>query len=406
MSYAGFLRARPAQAAFGFGLNFFSCFGQTFFLSLFVPAVLRDLQIEAATFGTLYAAATLAAAAAMMELGRRYDATPLPRYTTGVILGLAVACGLLSVCQGGLGLFVGLFALRLFGQGLVSHVAHTTLGKTGAEYRGVALSLVSLGYMVAEMTLPLVFGQTSVTAHWRSTWFSFAVFCAFVVLPIAHALLRHARFASAEESASLAMRGSFAGSLKVMGREPRFWRLLPIVILIPLTLTAVLLYQMPIALAKGWSATWMAGAFTTFAVFRTLVALAIGPWLDRIGPWRLIAWSTPCLPIAFALLAAGSSRWTAPVFYAFLALPLGATSGALTAVWADIFGRENLGTVRSFVSTLTIVSSAAGPVCGSLFLASGAGFASMLATFAVALALAAVFPVVFQFQQTRGGRTP
>ena len=81
-AYRDFFWRHRAEAVFGFGTLFFSCFGQTFFISLFVPVILADLALDAGAFGPLYAAATVCCGLLMPSLGSRYDTTQLTRYAS------------------------------------------------------------------------------------------------------------------------------------------------------------------------------------------------------------------------------------------------------------------------------------------------------------------------------------
>ena len=59
MSYYKFFLTHPRLLSFGLLLTLFSSFGQTFLISIFVPRLLVTFDLNTATFGTLYAGATL-----------------------------------------------------------------------------------------------------------------------------------------------------------------------------------------------------------------------------------------------------------------------------------------------------------------------------------------------------------
>lgn len=92
IAYYRFLRRNGRWVGFGFSTSFFSSFGQTFFISLFVPFFLVDLDLTAGEFGTLYSAATVGSAVLLPFLGALYDRTPLGRYCACIVVGLGVAC--------------------------------------------------------------------------------------------------------------------------------------------------------------------------------------------------------------------------------------------------------------------------------------------------------------------------
>jgi MFS-type transporter involved in bile tolerance (Atg22 family) len=121
MTYRNFLVANRGILSFGILLTFSSSFGQTFLISLFVPYLLNEFSLSHAQFGNLYSAATLLAAAFLPVLGSWIDRTHLRDYSIAVAVGLAFSCLLVYLSTSVPVLFVALLALRLAGQGLLSH---------------------------------------------------------------------------------------------------------------------------------------------------------------------------------------------------------------------------------------------------------------------------------------------
>ncbi|MDR8393013.1 hypothetical protein NC796_17790 [Aliifodinibius sp. S!AR15-10] len=91
MSYLTFVLKERRLLSFGLSFTFFSSFGQTFLISLFVPYFLQDFQLSNAGFGSLYSGATLVSAAVLPWLGKWIDHIPLRLYSTFVAIGLIVA---------------------------------------------------------------------------------------------------------------------------------------------------------------------------------------------------------------------------------------------------------------------------------------------------------------------------
>jgi MFS family permease len=58
-------------------------------------------------------------------------------------------------------------------------------------------------------------------------------------------------------------------------------------------------------------------------------------------------------------------KWVGPLFYALLGISAGLGSTIKTALQVEIYGAENLGKIRSYFSTILVVSTAFGaPVFG------------------------------------------
>jgi len=113
MTYLAFVRKERRLLSFAISFTFFSSFGQTFLLSLFVPYFLSAFELSNASFGTLYSLATLTGALALPYLGQWIDRIPLRNYSMYVATGLLIAAIMMSISWHVIMLFVALIFLRL-----------------------------------------------------------------------------------------------------------------------------------------------------------------------------------------------------------------------------------------------------------------------------------------------------
>ena len=95
----------------------------------------------------------------------------------------ALAALWLSSATNILALGVGLFAMRALGQGLLSHLAMTTVAKWFDAARGRALGIAMLGFPIGEALLPVVAASAMAIFGWRAVWLGVAAFAAFVLAP-------------------------------------------------------------------------------------------------------------------------------------------------------------------------------------------------------------------------------
>jgi len=114
---------------FGFIFTFFSSFGQSYFIGIFNPSIRTDLSITHGQFGTIYAAATLLSSLVLVWIGKKIDDMDVFKFSIFVIILLAFACYFFSTIKIVPFLFLGIFLLRLSGQGLMSHTATTTISR-------------------------------------------------------------------------------------------------------------------------------------------------------------------------------------------------------------------------------------------------------------------------------------
>jgi len=114
---------------FGFIFTFFSSFGQSYFIGIFNSSIRADLSITHGQFGSIYASATLLSSLTLMWVGKKIDDMDVFKFSIFVIVLLSFACYFFSTIKLIPFLFIGIFFLRLSGQGLMSHTATTTVSR-------------------------------------------------------------------------------------------------------------------------------------------------------------------------------------------------------------------------------------------------------------------------------------
>lgn len=347
---------------FGFQFHFFSSFGQTFFISLFVPIWVDSLKISNAGFGTLYATVTVISAFLLSFTGKYIDSIPLKKFGTLVFAGLAVAVILLSQAYNLTVLAIGLFMVRWMGQGMMTHTSSTGIAKHFDLNRGKALAYTALGQPVGHFLLPFVTLPLISATNWRMSLILLLVVAAVIVIPSIWAIpvtkVKKTRSAAtATESSSI----NYFASLN-------FWIIAANIFLVPFLCTAVFLYQFTIGQSKGWEASWVAFSFAFFAVFSAVSLLASGNLVDRFSGGKLFpVYLLPTL-LALVLMAVTENKWVYPAFYALLGISSGLGSTIKTAMQVEIYGTGNLGKIRSYFSTLLVLSTALGPPAFGFFL--------------------------------------
>ena len=103
-----------------------------------------------------------------------------------ISISLAVVAGgamCLALAPAAGWLLVGIFLLRLGGQGLTGHIAIVTAARHGGARRGRIIAIAVLGFILAEATLPFVITTLPALQHWRWTWGTVAGIVLVVALP-------------------------------------------------------------------------------------------------------------------------------------------------------------------------------------------------------------------------------
>ncbi len=370
MGYIRFILDNPRFLAYGWLLSFGSSFGQTYFLGLFGEHVRTDFGLSHGDFGFYYSAATVIAGLSIAWIGKRVDEVDLRPYTLAVLGGLAAACVLMAVAEGIVLLFLCFLLLRLFGQGLMSHTATTSMARYFAKHRGKAMSFASLGMTAGEAIMPIVVVVVIVWIGWRGTWWVSAAIVVLFYMPVTQWLLKGHTQRDANLNARMAAdaasgTGDAGGRQWTRGevmRHPRFYLQLPGVIAAPMLLTGLFFHQAHIITAKGWSPEWFATCFFGFAIAKVIGALGIGPMIDRFGTIRLLPWFMPPMAVGMLVMGLFDHPMAAMVYMALSGVAVGSGIGIVGAMWAEIYGVKHVGAIRAMVAAIMMFSTSLAPL--------------------------------------------
>lgn len=385
-SWGALLREERVALSFGVACAFLSGPGQTFFISLFVGPIAEDLHLGAAGLGSLYLAATLGAACLMPFAGHWIDRVDLRRYFTLVALGLAAACGVMALAAGPAGLFLAFLLLRLHGQGLMTHVAVTSIARHLDSHRGRGLSLVSMGFPLSEAVMPAMAVTAMAVLGWRLTYAAVGVAIVLLAVPLVIRLIRRVPdFTAPAAGDGSGIRARALDGLRIVVPTQFFWFALPVLVYLPFSATALIFHLQPLVAAKGWSAELVAPGFTGYAVGHAGGLLLSGGLIDRFGGRNVLSLLNLPMLAGVALLALLDASVVLVLFLGLMGLSSGLAQPTVAAAWAEVYGVSRLGATRSFAVMLMVAGTSLGPaalgpaidarlpvgVIGAVFLAAG-----------------------------------
>jgi MFS family permease len=373
-SWKNFATHNASILNFAFWFNLFSAFGQTYFISLFVPAWVASFGISNATFGSSYALVTLGAALMLSLTGGFLDRMSLRRYGSLVYTGLMLAVVVLAHAQNFGALLLGLFMVRWFGQGLMTHTSSTGIARHFEGGRGKALGLTSLGHPAGQFFLPLLMTPWLIMWGWRNSILVLAMASVLILIPTLFQL-KNAQSAPIQDPHSKKSAPPLPAWTLI--KKWDFWMIAANVFAMPLICTAVFLYQYTLGIRYGWEQSWITYSFSYFAIFSALALIASGPLVDRFSgtklfPFYLLPGMLGLLIFAFMPLKA-----FLPVCYALLGVSTGMGSTVKTAMQVEYYGKSQIGQIRSYFSTLLVFSTAVGPPLFGYFLDKQIPFATL-----------------------------
>ena len=366
-SYLQFVRANARWLAGGFLLTMFSSFGQTFFISLSTGSIREAYGLSSGEYGTIYMVATLSSALTLTILGRIVDHYSIVKTAAFSLLLLASASALLSQSSSLIMLVLALYGLRLFGQGMMSHIAITAMGRWYATNRGKAVSITSIGFSAGLAIFPIIYINAVSAIGWRSAWVYSAMLIVFVALPLILLLFRTSRVAkntSNVEDVETSSDGNayqMQWTLSQVLRDPVFWMTMPFLLGPAFVSTAIFFHQDFLFEQRGWSVSVFAWTFILTTVISVISGLVSGIFVDKTSAASLLPMFLLPLGVGCFILAGAESTNALIAYMALLGVSMGVNATIFGSIWPEIYGAENLGAIRSFATALMVLSSAVGP---------------------------------------------
>lgn len=359
------LGRNAALIAFGAFMCLLSSVGQTYFISLFGGEIRAEFGLSHGEFGLVYMIGTIASGATLILFGRIVDRLSLTGSSFVVLIGLSAVAAFAGLAWSAAVMVVAIYGLRLFGQGMSTHVGITAMARHFEGFRGRAISIASLGHAVGVAASPPFVVFLLSQMDWREAWFTTAVLV-LVLIPIVPALLRKTGWQRPETDTGPAVsseerRRSGDFSLSDALRDPGLWLRMPALLAPAFISTGFFFHQVHLANSKGWDIETMAFSFSAFAVATVGGLLAGGALVDRFGAHRLVSVFLTPLALSSLTLWAGEDPAVAPVFLGLLGFGAGLTQVLLGALWAEIYGTRYLGAIRAFATAMMVFSTGLAP---------------------------------------------
>lgn len=392
---------------FGLLMALFSSLGQTFFISLFSSDIRNALSLSHGDFGTYYAIATTASAITLLWLGKLADIMRVEKLALMVLMSLSGAALFFSQVQSVTMLLIGLFMLRLFGQGMTTHTYATAIARRYISARGRALSIAQLGHTLGESIAPVSVVTMMLFIDWRTIWMILPFAALFILAPFLRYLTQRTPLQDgggleglSNQKDATAKHEDDVQDQNVLGNDAGFdgrhWRRRDVIrhktfwfgsmwlTAVPsYVLTGVMFHQIYLADVKNVSlASWTAN-YVLYAVFAVIGSLVAGQLVDRftarrVAPYTMLPTALACICLYFADSVMGIS-----VFFMLFGLAGGTPNAATTAIIAEAYGTRYLGEIKAIFLPISVFGSALSPMILGLMIDLGGGLEMILGSCAM-----------------------
>jgi predicted MFS family arabinose efflux permease len=346
---------------FGFIFTFFSAFGQSFFIGVFNSSIRTDLSITHGQFGTIYALATLLSSFTLIWVGKKIDDFKLITFSLFVIILLFFSSIFFSFVNGIYLLFVGIFLLRLSGQGLMSHTATTSISRYFDKSRGKALSATWLGLSGAEFIMPVTIVFFLSIYSWRSIWLVISLVIILFLPIISFLTVKNVTLTSREEEkVNLKETNIKSWTRKDVLYDPKFYLISLVMLALPAINTGVFVYQSFILESKNWGDFVIAKSFMVYAILSVITLFISGPLVDKLTSRKLLPFMN--IPSLFSMLIL--FYFDSHISSYFLLGLMGVSNGLAnvlgSSTWAEIYGVKHIGSIKALTTAMMVFSTAFG----------------------------------------------
>ena len=359
---------------FGFIFTFFSSFGQSYFIGIFNSSIRADLSITHGQFGTIYASATLLSSLVLIWIRKKIDDMDVFKFSIFVIILLSFACYFFSTIKIVPLLFVGIFFLRLSGQGLMSHTATTTVARFFEKTRGKALSVTWLGLSAAEFIMPVLMVFLLTITSWRNLWISISIVVLILLPIISFLLVKKLKLDSREnvkhhdEKIDTNIK---QWTRSEVIRDYRFYIVTLNMLSMPSIATGVFVYQSFIVSSKNWGPFIMAQSFMVYSILSVITLTISGFLIDRYTSRKLLIYMNIPLFISALVLFSFNSSFSSFIFLGLIGITNGFANVLGSSTWAEIYGVKYIGSIKALTGGLMLFATAAGTAIFGLLIDAG-----------------------------------
>jgi MFS family permease len=264
----------------------------------------------------------------------------------------------------------------------------TAMGRWFRATRGRAVAVAGLGHSLGEAVLPVLVVALIAWIGWRAAWGVTAGVLVVVFAPLFLWLLNESRRPQgvAEIDLSAGLGGRHWRRREALSHW-LFWALMPGILAPSFIGTSVFFHQVHVSVVQDWDLAVMALGYPVYAGVTVLTSLACGWLVDRIGPVSLLPFYLLPMAAGITLLApgvfpgGGVGAWH--LMLGLFGLTQGAATALLGALWPELYGTRNLGSIKALATSAMVFSTALGPGITGLLIDAGYRFPVQTWGFAV-----------------------
>lgn len=362
--------------------------GQTVGVSVFTDFLIEAHQLSRSWISFAYLSGTIGSALLISRAGRYYDRFGGRWVSAGSAAMLAIVLAAMSFSDeiaravamllpenyrdsvSFSVLTLGFFAMRFFGQGMLTLSSRNMVLEWFEQRRGMALAFIGISIAFGFSITPACFEWLIQRGGWSWAWqtiamlvgvFAIVAICFARSRPEDHGMVPDGPFANEDRKTHAETVSGRQFTLSEARRTYSFWVFTFSVVLSGLILTAFSFHVVSIFADAGMSRARAVAIFVPAACVSVVVEF-VGGWLSDFVKLKYLAMvqSLGSLILALSLAFLGDN-----VSIVFVVLGMGLMQGMFGIIsgvtWPRFYGRTHLGAISGFSTSIVVAGTAIGP---------------------------------------------
>ncbi|MDG2100940.1 MAG: MFS transporter [Dehalococcoidales bacterium] len=339
---------------------------------LFIKPMGDELNIGRSYFGWASTARQLTAGLSSPIMGSWID-----KYGSRILLPIATlitGLGLILLGFNSSGILMivifGLIGITSLG-GPGSLITTVPISKWFIEKRGKALAITSLGVPIGAMIFVPLTQFFIDTTGWRNTWMIFGLLAIIIIIPPSLYFLRRqpediGLIPDGEQNKSEDfIDKEVSWEFKEAVRTNVFWKITICLTIISIATGTIAIHRIPAFMDRGLEPQLIALATAFDAVCAGISTFIVGNLVKKIGIRILGTFAFLLLATASLITIYANSFFIIFISMAIFGLGIGGLMFIHSFIWADYFGRKNLGIIRGKVTPFILIIGGIGaPISG------------------------------------------
>tara|TARA_S200000501_G_C20757982_1_gene714769 strand:- start:190 stop:1248 length:1059 start_codon:yes stop_codon:yes gene_type:complete len=288
-----------------------------------------------------------------------------------VSICLGFSCIAFGAAMGVITLSLAFMVLRFFGQGSMMLGATNLVAQWFSEKRGVAMSILMLGFSASMAIHPKLGLWLIEQVGWREAWMWLGFATWVMMVPLLWILVydKPEPLGLRPDGTPISTSESTQASAEISGlnllqsiRTPAFWIVGAGLFTTAMLITTLFFFQVPIFDQQGLSAEVATDMFGVSALVMALSMPLIGRTLDQTNPKYVFALTLILLAVCLAGITLVTTQMTAVIYALCFGVLTGTNMTLFGFMWAHYFGRKHLGSIQGVGQALGVIGASLGPL--------------------------------------------